>query len=106
MAKKSKKTREKWKPDGSIHLEESYWDNKIEPMSILGRDSPGPMQYPDINSNFKNLSKYKSYGSVKIAEGNPKSDVDWKIYRYVNCNFPTTQIIQNFSLTYRIYTYL
>ena len=76
-----KKKINKWKPDGSIHLEESYWDNKIEPMSILGIDSPGPLLYADIDSKFKKLSKYKSYGSVKIAEGNPKSDVDWKIYR-------------------------
>eukprot|EP00944_MAST-04C_sp_MAST-4C-sp1_P012187 g12187.t1 len=63
------------KPDGSIHLEESYWEDKIEPMSKLGIDSPGPLKYPDIDSNFKKLSKYKSYGSVRIAEGNPKSDV-------------------------------
>ena len=75
------KVKKKWKPDGSIHLEESYWEDKIEPMSKLGIDSPGPLMYPDIDSKFKKLSKYKSYGSVRIAEGNPKSDVDWKIYR-------------------------
>ena len=66
---------------GRSTQEESYWEDKIEPMSKLGIDSPGPLKYPDIDSNFKKLSKYKSYGSVRIAEGNPKSDVDWKIYR-------------------------
>ena len=62
------KVKKKWKPDGSIHLEESHWEDKIEPMSKLGIDSPGPLMYPDIDSKFKKLSKYKSYGSVRIAE--------------------------------------
>jgi hypothetical protein len=49
-------------------------------MSILGVDSPGPQRYT-ASEPFRKLSNYKSYGAVKIAEGNPKSDVDWKIYQ-------------------------
>ena len=50
------KVKKKWKPDGSIHLEESHWEDKIEPMSKLGIDSPGPLMYPDIDSKFTKLS--------------------------------------------------
>ena len=49
-------------------------------MTILGVDSPGPHRYEPMRS-FDNLSQFKSYGAVKIATGNPKSDVDWAVYR-------------------------
>ena len=81
MPTKSRRKPGVWRPDGTIKDNAPYWKDSLRPpLSIQGVDSPGPQRYCATDP-FHKLSHYKHYGSVKIAEGNPKSDVEWAIYR-------------------------